>query len=733
MVPVCFPSKISSTTGLREAVVYALPSVTGLVRWTDYIPVKLVASADAALEGRTDAGGFIPMDMLSSNTGLMGWVDYLPVYVDNSATDAWAITATGFIPYAASGGGLAIPSFYLNFSNNVNVTLANTQARGSLLVGGGGGTITPSIVEARSSGVAPLSVFFDASGTTAASLTSKPFHELVYVWSFGDTAGGATWTYGARSGLSKNQAFGPVASHVFETAGSYTVTLTVFHFDSGGTMSSASTTTSITVTNADTVFSGTNTIVFATDGVFTGKPTGAQEVTASDFASAVNTYQASGKRLLFKKGQTFTNTSVARLSVGSSQIGAWGSGAKPIVNLSASVPSLVFSGETTPNITDMVAMDIDFRGGGNANTSGVSWDGACHQAVALRIDVSGMTGTSFGNSQYAIDGYNGGAHPGHLLWDQLSVIDCTSGSINGGVASSGPCAAFLAAKRLTVMGNSFDNNSGAEHILRTPIIIGGVVQNNYLARPANSKHTWQAHGPWEATFTFTTERSSKNLVASNNYHYDPTAAWLVYMGPTNLYNELIKDVIIESCYFNAAGGGKAMVIKSSSLFTVRNNVSNVGMMLTFRDGTNTDTSSQSYPAWPVNDDMRFYNNTFYSLSTSSLYAVSFEWMGNNPAANNSQAFNNLVYCPNSTDAKVFYDNSGSGTNTSGTSSTNGQATGTSPLFSSVPSGAATLSATDFKVTSGSYAIDSATYKAGVFRDLQYVVRTTPHDMGAVQA
>lgn len=95
MVPACYPSKISSTTGLREAVVFALPSVTGLVRWTDYIPVKLVASADAALEGRTDAGGFIPMDMLSSNTGLMGWVDYLPVYVDNSATDAWAITATG--------------------------------------------------------------------------------------------------------------------------------------------------------------------------------------------------------------------------------------------------------------------------------------------------------------------------------------------------------------------------------------------------------------------------------------------------------------------------------------------------------------------------------------------------------------------------------------------------------------------------------------------------------------
>lgn len=644
---------------------------------------------------------------------------------------------TPFLRALIGAGAVAAPAFTvtmtaLSNASGVVTTLAFITGGG----GGGGGTITPSIVEARSSGVAPLSVFFDASGTTAATLTSKPFHELVYVWSFGDTAGGATWTYGARSGLSKNQAFGPVASHVFETAGSYTVTLTVFHFDSGGTMSSASTTKTITVTDADTVFSGTNTIVFATDGVFTGKPTGAQEVTASDFASAVNTYQATGKRLLFKKGQTFTNTSVARLSVGSSQIGAWGSGAKPIVNVSATRPSIILSDETTPNIEDIQVMDLDFRGGGNAGTSGVVWDGACHKTLCLRVDVSGMTGSSFGNTGYILDSYNAGAHPGHTLWDTLSIVDCTSGAINGGVASSGSCGAFLYAKRFTFMGNSFDNNGGAEHILRTPIIIGGVVQNNYLARAASSKHTWQLHGPSELTFTYTTERYSKNLVASNNMHYDPASPWLVYVGPTNAYNELVKDVIFESNYFKAGtGGGKSLVIKSCSQFTIRNNIATVGMTLTFRAGTNTDTSSPDYPNWPVNDDMRFYNNTVYSLATDDIDAVSFQWLGTADAAKNSQAFNTLCYAPNAGTVQVFYNNSGSqsGTNTSGGSSTNSQGKNTSPLFSSVPSGAATLSDTDFKITSGSYAIDAATYKAGVFRDLQYVVRTTPHDMGAVQA
>ena len=155
MVPACYPSKISSTTGLREAVVYALPSVTGLVRWTDYIPVKLVASADAALEGRTDAGGFIPMDMLVSNTGLMGWVDYLPVYVDNSATDAWAITATGFIPYAASGG-------FVSTGPAVSSITSATQTEGTSLVH----TVT---LASAVTGV-PATYTFSISGT--ASVTS---------------------------------------------------------------------------------------------------------------------------------------------------------------------------------------------------------------------------------------------------------------------------------------------------------------------------------------------------------------------------------------------------------------------------------------------------------------------------------------------------------------------------------------------------------------------------------
>src|SRR5512145_1297788 len=97
--------------------------------------------------------------------------------------------------------------------------------------GGDGGTVevsglTPinaiSLVPSRTSGVAPLAVFFDATGTTRSS-TFRPFHDVEYRWDFGDPVSG-NWqpTDGSRTGRSRNSATGPVAAHVFGAPGTYT-------------------------------------------------------------------------------------------------------------------------------------------------------------------------------------------------------------------------------------------------------------------------------------------------------------------------------------------------------------------------------------------------------------------------------------------------------------------------------------------------------------------------------
>ena len=54
----------------------------------------------------------------------------------------------------------------------------------------------PAVLATRTTGVAPLAVFFDASGTTDTVETPYPFHELDYSWNFGDSGAG-NWTYGS--------------------------------------------------------------------------------------------------------------------------------------------------------------------------------------------------------------------------------------------------------------------------------------------------------------------------------------------------------------------------------------------------------------------------------------------------------------------------------------------------------------------------------------------------------
>ncbi|RLD03823.1 MAG: hypothetical protein DRI65_12075, partial [Chloroflexota bacterium] len=155
--------------------------------------------------------------------------------------------------------------------------------------------ITPRIDASRVSGVAPLSVFFDASDTTSTA-TGKPFHEVHYAWDFGDTNAG-NWQYGNLGRKDKNLASGPIAAHVFETPGTYTVRLTTKGLD-GVTVSKS---ISVTVQNPDSVFSGNNTICFSSTGNYTSCPGGAQHITTSSFQNAMD-YATAGKRLLFRRG-----------------------------------------------------------------------------------------------------------------------------------------------------------------------------------------------------------------------------------------------------------------------------------------------------------------------------------------------------------------------------------------------------------------------------------------------
>ncbi|HUW84930.1 MAG TPA: PKD domain-containing protein, partial [Phycisphaerae bacterium] len=106
---------------------------------------------------------------------------------------------------------------------NVTNGAGNTTRGVSLTVNtGSAGAMTTA---SRTSGIAPLAVFFDAVDPASGVIqpADGDYASLGYAWDFGDPDAG-TWS---TNGNSRNTAMGYVAAHVYEQPGTYTATLTV--------------------------------------------------------------------------------------------------------------------------------------------------------------------------------------------------------------------------------------------------------------------------------------------------------------------------------------------------------------------------------------------------------------------------------------------------------------------------------------------------------------------------
>jgi hypothetical protein len=252
------------------------------------------------------------------------------------------------------------------------------------------GTPTISLLPSRTSGVAPLAVFFDATGTTDPS-TSNSFRDLHFVWDFGDPSAG-TWQF---SGKSKNAAIGGVAGHLFTTPGTYTVRLTV----SNATGQSSSQTAVITVTNPDTVFSGANTRCVSTSGNFSGCPAGAEQITSSSVNSSI--LNQAGKRTLYRKGETFSISNAINLT----NAGTTGShvGAFPVTS-SGKATFNVPSGNGTTGATNWRITDIFFNGlGAGGVPVNMTGGSGTAQLTVYNVDVERFNGCA---TFYSPQGHN---------------------------------------------------------------------------------------------------------------------------------------------------------------------------------------------------------------------------------------------------------------------------------------------------------------------------------------
>ena len=508
-----------------------------------------------------------------------------------------------------------------------------------------GGPITPHIIASRVTGVAPLAVFFDAS-TTTVTATTRPFHDLEYRWSFGETTGPGigTWSTGSRAGVgSRNTATGPVAAHVFETPGTYTVTLVAID----GTNEVTENCVQIAVTDPNVVFTGTNTICFSTSATFTGCPSGATTVTTSNFAAAISTFQATGKRLLFRSGETWTSTTAASITAtGPGIVGAFGAGARPIVQATGNT-ILRLSGPGTPTISDWRVMDLELNGLSMAASIGVEGGGGINQLTLLRLNIHD-TGTGILFSQSLLDFWNSNGSPGHTMWDQIAVVDSVISHAIGGTSDY---AAYMSARRLSWLGNIMDDTTAAEHVLRIPFTAKAAISNNTLSKPAAGKHVLKLHAPTFGSSGVTGGGFTEQVVISDNKFTDATSDWSVSIEPqNNTSDERVRDVIVERNWFVSGALNQVALLLSAVDITVRDNICDMTGGL---GHTCVSVAQRGIEPAPVR--VAVLNNTFFSASTGGFVGLSI-----GSTASNITLQNNLASAPSATSPVMLVGTGASG-------------------------------------------------------------------------
>lgn len=431
-----------------------------------------------------------------------------------------------------------------------------------------------SLVPSRTSGAAPLSVFFDATGTTSLDYP-KAFHHVDYHWDFGDPESDSPTSSGA------------VAAHVFDKPGTYTVKLTTMEPDG----STEAKDTLITVDDPDVVFGGTSTVCFSNSSDFTGAPSGAQQVTTSRFDVAMSYYDTD-KRLLFKRGDTFAHQaaiSVTKPGV----VGAFGQGINQDTRgIYDNNPKIISSDGTTFRVqgSGITLMDLDITDS--------SPNGAGHAVIPLRrveqmlmyrLRTRGFD-VSINVSMSIVEYYQEPAH------DEFTLANCH-------VIAPGKNCMFLGGTRVAIIGNKLESPT-REHVVRVSRADKAVIGRNEILDP--NVHAIKLHSAHsKALYGDFTQR----IVIRNNL-IRADVAWPVAVGPQDQgKDEWLRDILIEhNTLFSQAQVQIGMFINSANT-TLRNNIfiSEGGAWSTFMCINITRRGIE-----PVPSGVEAYHNTFYN-------------------------------------------------------------------------------------------------------------------------
>lgn len=571
--------------------------------------------------------------------------------------------------------------------------------------------ISIALTASQTSGASPLGVVFNTIGTTATA-TAKPFHEILYTWSFDDPTSG-NWATGVNPGIiSKNAANGPIAAHVFTSAGTFNVCVTGFD----GANTSPPACVAITVNDDNAVFSGSNTVcianVTATAGAG-GCPGGAATPAGtSDFDATLTTCAGTGKRCIFKRGDTFTASTQTNISAaGPMSIGAYGSGNAPLI-LSSNVSGVI---SLQSGSSDIRIQDLQFTGAGASDTTGA--------AIVIAGSVNKIT---------AINNVINDIGKGIIVSGSNQLVNSViqENTIFDIHAASGGVGIFGKMVTSAVMGNQVGPfATTAEHNIRMQPGQKSVISNNTATTPGNTGKTNltlragnHATGPLPDPINDT----EFVYIAQNVLNGGDTSVQLFEIAPaSNSQNNWISNIIVDGNQIVFGSIAQQGLYGQSVNLTVRNNLCDAGI------GANGRSCFITYPTnttgnVPNPNNNQYLNNTCYSgTANSETDCIVLNATINN--ITNSVVKNNLAYAPLASTAKLLNSIGAGVTGTvTGGNSMDSQVKNTDPLFLTTPP----IAPIDYTPQSGSYAINGGV-TVPVWSDFFMQPRTGTYDIGAV--
>jgi hypothetical protein len=440
---------------------------------------------------------------------------------------------------------------------------------------------SPMTAANRTSGIAPLSVFFDAVDTPVPAWTSgvvQPpggdFAPFDYRWDFGEKRA-EKWSV---SGKSRNHATGYVAAHVFEEPGRYRVLLTVT--DAAGR----------TYDYAQDIevlpFSGSTRYVSSS----MGSDFNNGESPEAPFKTINQALQGlkSGTRVLFKRGDSFETIGAKIDPPGPGILGAYGTGNKPLIRCFGTDGGFNFNG------SDWRLMDLELVGPGEADQSSgivLNPEKSIGSTLFLRLAVREFR---VGLGWSAMPGIIAAPHDGN------TIADCTvlNAPING---------IYAGGRRLALLGNTVQGIKES-HAVRLWQAHKAVFAHNDIQDTGGDRHALKLHSVDHDKSDFETRFV---LVSDNSFR---GKAWCVAVGAKDRdSDERPSQVVLERNRFVSDPQRQVDLIISANEILVRNNL----FLATGSSKYYTMVVVEKWKRVPVPTNIRIVHNTIVRTDPSS--------------------------------------------------------------------------------------------------------------------